>query len=45
MVTGGGLIQLPQALERSAKVDMRVGVVRLHGYRLTVAGDRLIQLS
>ena len=44
-VTGHGLIQLPQALERKPKVVVRLGVIGIDGEGLVVAGDGLIQLA
>ena len=45
MVAGDGLIQLPQVLERKAKVAMRLGEIRLYIKNLSVDCLRLLQLS
>ena len=44
MVTGNGLIQPPQFLERTAKIAVCLGKIGLDSEGFMVAGDGLIQL-
>ena len=45
MITGDGIIQLPQVQEHSAEVVMRFSEIGFDGEGLVIAHDGLIQLS
>ena len=45
VVAGLSLIQLPQVLERIAKVVVRLGVIGLDGERLVKAGNGLVRFA